>query len=77
MDVIKLVKNFSLEALKWAANGAPIVEKAEYERRLNICNACEHLKGNKCGKCGCTMSVKCKWGTAACPINKWEAVKTK
>jgi hypothetical protein len=77
MDVVTLVKNFSREALKFVSAGAPIVEQEEYERRLNICNSCEHIQGNKCGKCGCTMSVKCKWGTAACPIKKWEAVKAK
>ena len=78
MDVVTLVKNFSREALKFVAAGAPIVEQDVYEERLNICNSCEHLiDGNKCGKCGCTMSVKCKWGTSACPIKKWDAVKKK
>tara|TARA_R110002050_G_scaffold151931_2_gene279244 strand:+ start:301 stop:534 length:234 start_codon:yes stop_codon:yes gene_type:complete len=77
MDIITLVKNFSKEALKFVSQGAPIVEKEVFEERLNICNKCEHLDVNKCLKCGCTMTVKCKWGTAACPINKWGAVNTK
>jgi len=77
MDILKLVKNFSLEVVKFAAAGAPIVSEEKFEERLKICNACEHLDGNKCMKCGCTMSVKCKWGTAACPINKWGTVNTK
>ena len=77
MDIITLVKNFSREALKFVSKGAPIVSKEVFEERLKICNECEHLLGNKCMKCGCTMAVKCKWGTAACPINKWGAVNGK
>ena len=48
-----------------------------FKERLETCNSCEHLSGDKCMKCGCTMSVKCKWGTASCPIDKWGAVNTK
>jgi len=77
MDILKLTKNFAVEAVKFIAAGAPIVPEEVFKERLETCNSCEHLSGDKCMKCGCTMSVKCKWGTAACPINKWGAVNTK
>ena len=77
MNILKLVKNFAIEVVKFTAAGAPIVTEKVFEERLKICNECEHISGDKCMKCGCTMSVKWKWGTAACPINKWGTVITK
>ena len=77
MDILKMVKNFSEEVVKFVAAGAPIVTKEVFKERLEICNNCEHLSGSKCLKCGCQMSVKCKWGTAKCPIDKWGTVNTK
>lgn len=71
MDIFTLIKNFSQEALTFVSQGAPIVSQEVYKKRLTICNNCEFLKGSACGKCGCNMAVKCKWGTASCPINKW------
>tara|TARA_Y100000356_G_C11190996_1_gene252158 strand:- start:108 stop:341 length:234 start_codon:yes stop_codon:yes gene_type:complete len=77
MDIVTLVKNFSREAIQFVKAGAPIVDEATFEKRLNLCNECEHLDGSKCKKCGCNMAVKCRWGTAKCPIDKWDAVNTK
>lgn len=77
MNILELTKNFALEAAKFIAAGAPIASEEKYKERLEICNNCEHLAGNKCMKCGCQMSTKCKWGTSACPLDKWGAVNTK
>ena len=49
------------------------------------CSVCPHLdeKGDKCavratkpccGKCGCSMSLKTRALSSACPIGKWAAV---
>ena len=45
--------------------------------RRSICNACEFkietLGVERCGKCGCFLSVKTKFNGMCCPINKWGA----
>lgn len=44
------------------------------ERRLAICNECEHLKKSvmQCNKCGCFMIAKVRFPSSSCPIGKWE-----
>lgn len=43
------------------------------EKRLEICNTCEHLEKNlmRCNKCGCFMNFKTLLPIAECPIGKW------
>lgn len=44
-----------------------------YERRIAICNECEHLNKTvmQCRKCGCFMAAKARWPDASCPLEKW------
>jgi len=49
------------------------VPKEIEEKRIEICNSCEHLfkpTGN-CKRCGCFMQVKAKLEHSKCPIGKW------
>ena len=73
MSIVKMIQEFSSELGKFIKAGAPVVTKNKYQERIGICNACEHIKRPQfsCGKCGCNMSLKCKWATAKCPIDKW------
>lgn len=47
--------------------------KEEIDRRISICEGCEHfIKMTKqCSKCGCFMKLKTKLTDASCPIGKW------
>jgi hypothetical protein len=49
------------------------VLKKEYEERLTICTECEHFKKflNRCGICGCVMTIKARLQNMSCPKNKW------
>lgn len=48
------------------------VSTEEKQRRLEICQGCEHLRDNgTCGKCGCLLSVKAAWSSEKCPLEKW------
>lgn len=48
------------EALEFA--DAPKVSAEEFERRLTICEGCEHFnpENRKCKLCRCFMDVKCE-----------------
>ena len=53
----------------------------EEKRRMDICRDCVNLKGDRCGVCGCFMSIKTKLKynynlrgeieETKCPIGKW------
>lgn len=50
-----------------------------YEKRMEICKACDLFKpvmGDKvsvCGDCGCLMQFKARLSGARCTQGKWEA----
>ena len=72
MDILKLTKNFALEAVKFIAAGAPIVPEEVFKERLETCNSCEHLTQlRRCNKCGCFVDGKTKLVETSCPLNKW------
>jgi hypothetical protein len=73
LSIPTMVRNFSKELYQYVKAGAPVVPKEQYVDRLNTCQNCEHLLRNKrCGLCGCIVEHKAKWGTAACPDNRWD-----
>ena len=43
------------------------------EKRLELCNGCEHFikLTHQCSKCGCFMDLKTKIRAATCPVGKW------
>lgn len=59
------------DAASFAASGFQTVDRAEYQRRLTICDACDRRQGQMCLQCGCVLAVKA-WGAAwHCPLDKW------
>lgn len=47
------------------------VDKEEKERRMSVCDTCEHKKGKKCNLCGCFLHYKTKLTNSECPLGKW------
>jgi hypothetical protein len=49
------------------------VSKEIVEKRLSVCDGCEHMfKATKqCKKCGCFMTLKAKLPHSECPVGKW------
>ena len=47
--------------------------KMEIDKRISICEGCEHFIKitKKCSKCGCFMKLKTRLTDASCPIGKW------
>lgn len=65
--------NASKAATGFVASGFKVADKAEQERRLAICHACEFYDAvrSRCRKCGCKVSLKARIETSHCPISKW------
>jgi hypothetical protein len=78
-NFFNMVKNFSSEVVKFAKSGFKYVSPEEYEKRLDACIKCPHVKnpGLRCGLCGCNMELKAKWKTSHCPDNpsRWNDIK--
>ncbi len=42
----------------------------EYDRRLGICSACEHISEGTCLKCGCYVELRAAKSDSHCPLKK-------
>lgn len=73
--IIDIGISFLKSTAKHIMNGGKSVSKEVYEERLNICNGCEHRKGNRCDICSCNLGLKCARPLEECPIKKWLAQK--
>ncbi len=55
--------------------GIRLVDMTEYQRRINICKACEKFEyGSTCMLCGCVMQVRARLVDGKCPypkMKKW------
>ena len=62
--------------LEYIASLDPSVKcsSEEYERRLMICRACDHLKDGMCALCGCFVEVRAVKQKQNCPDlpHRWE-----
>ena len=49
----------------------------EQEKRISICDTCEHndKESNRCRECGCYLKTKVTIAAAWCPIKKWDKVE--
>ena len=53
------------------------VEENIYNKRMDICKKCEHLKPilnshiEQCEVCNCIMFIKARFEIFKCPIDKW------
>jgi len=56
---------------QFVADRLHFVGKAEYARRLAICDRCEHRDGDWCRACGCSLTVKAKGRVWQCTFHRW------
>ena len=69
---LELAANYAKSTARWVKAGRPVVSEDEFNRRLNICMSCEHVRlkpdgaMKKCAKCGCRRK-KLEWATEKCP----------
>lgn len=47
----------------------------EYNRRLDVCKACESLLDGMCGECGCFIEIRAAKVWMSCPCNKWKSIE--
>ena len=68
-SMLQMLRSFSKDLVTYVAQGAPNVSREDYADRLDVCNACEHLKKEhmRCGLCGCLLQHKARWKTTDCP----------
>jgi hypothetical protein len=46
------------------------------QKRLEICDGCEHKKLGICTKCGCIIAAKTRSVHAECPLQKWQKYRS-
>lgn len=71
---LQQAKNLIGATVRHVRAGLPMVDDAEYSRRLKICssNECGKLVKNfRCLACGCYMKTKARWAEEKCKLNKW------
>lgn len=72
------IKSFGKALVGHAASGFKKVSEEEYNRRISICESCEHYikEEERCDVCRCKMTVKCNWSSSSCPLKppKWSPV---
>lgn len=73
--VLQIGANFIGAAAKHIMNGAENVTKEVYEKRMAICNSCEHRNGTACKICGCNLPRKLKWASNQCPLYPQDPTK--
>lgn len=42
-----------------------------HQKRIEICNSCNHNWNGICKKCGCLLAAKTRFENFHCPIEKW------
>lgn len=68
---VSKVIRFTKAAVRHVINGLPTASDPERERRLALCQVCEHFDAGKCRKCGCRLANKAAWALESCPVGKW------
>jgi len=63
--------NLTTSLASFVADGCKTVTKEEYQRRLEVCDACDERRENRCRKCGCYLTLKARGRAFRCPLDKW------
>lgn len=62
-------------AARETAQGAPLLLPSDAAAaRLQVCQGCPSLRGDRCVECGCYMTVKAHIAAMRCPLSKWPNV---
>ena len=69
--VFQMAASFGTSMAKFAAGGFRTTGKELHQRRLAVCDDCEHRSGTNCILCGCILPLKAKMPHETCPIGKW------
>lgn len=69
---LEKIVNVAVAAAGHLLAGSPLAAPEERDRRLAICDGCEHYSAGAgtCKLCGCG-TVKATWADQACPLKKW------
>ena len=70
-SVHRQVWNLARSLADFVADGCKTVTKEAYARRLEICDACDERRGNRCLKCGCRLALKARGQAFRCPRDRW------
>jgi len=72
-SILQMIKNYTVDTWDYVKEGCPPTPKDEYNKRIEICNACPSIihETFKCSVCGCPMAKKARRQTSTCPLNKW------
>lgn len=63
--------NLAMSLAAFVADGLKTVDEKQYQERLEICDVCEHRRGNRCLRCGCWLTLKVRGRAFKCPEEKW------
>lgn len=68
-------KEIAEQMKKVIESGAPLADEKLYNKRLEVCNACERLAyGTTCMSCGCIVQIRALYALRICPHesgSKW------
>ena len=74
IKVVSGLVNSAGLVLRDAVRGKPVrASKETRERRMEICEACEHFINRQCSLCQCFMSIKTRLAAMECDAKKWLA----
>ncbi|WP_091002034.1 DUF6171 family protein [Paenibacillus sp. OK003] len=66
---VKISEAKMARLVELASRSRPVVDDAEYERRLSTCYNCPGLQyGTTCRYCGCLVQVRAKLVESTCPF---------
>jgi hypothetical protein len=55
----------------FVGDGFRTVAAAQYQKRLEICDACDRRSGSRCAACGCWVALKARGRRFTCPLGRW------
>lgn len=76
LTIAAMILSLALAVGRYLWRGGKIVPWNAYQARRATCRACEHVKGSRCGLCGCYLPLKALFPAEKCPDEppRWDAV---
>ena len=70
---VEVARQFASSAIRWTAEGFPVVSTQEHGERYGKCKSCTRFVGFYCSLCRCVAYLKTKLATESCPDQppKW------